>query len=76
MLIRAQRYLEIHDLRVSKETRFVISTQLERQPPGVKHWPVWPDYDCVLGGLYCRLLLLFGSVCCSSVAAAQMKGWG
>ena len=79
MLIGAQRYLEIHDRRVSEGGGFVISTQLESQAPGVKRWPVWPDYDRVLGGLFlrpCRLLLLFGNVCCSSVAAAQMKGRG
>lgn len=53
MLIRAQRYLEIHDRRVSYETGFVISTQLERQAPGVKRWPASSDCDHVLGGLFC-----------------------
>lgn len=54
MLIGAQRYLEIHDRRVSNGGGFVISTQLERQACGVKRWPVWPDYDRVLGGLPCK----------------------
>lgn len=53
MLIGAQRYLEIHDRRVSNGGGFVISTQLEGQACGVKRWPVWPDYDRVLGGLSC-----------------------
>lgn len=53
MLIGAQRYLEIHDRRVSEGGGIVISTQLERQARGVKRWPVWPDYDRVLGGLSC-----------------------
>lgn len=53
MLIGAQRYLEIHDRRVSSGGGFVISTQLERQACGVKRWPEWPDYDRVLGGLSC-----------------------
>lgn len=51
MLIEAQRYLEIHDRRVSEGGGFVISAQFERQAPGVTHWPVWPDYDRVLWGL-------------------------
>lgn len=54
MLIEAQRYLEIHDRRVSSGGGFVISTQLERQARGVKRWPVWLDYDCFLGGLSCN----------------------
>lgn len=53
MLIEARRYLEIHDRRVGAGGGFVISTQLERQAHGVKHWPVWLDQDGILGGLSC-----------------------
>lgn len=53
MLIEAQRYLEIHDRRVSSRGGFVISTQLERQAHEVKRRPVWLDHDRILGGLSC-----------------------
>lgn len=80
MLIGAQRYLENHDRRVSEGGGFVISAQLERQAPGVKHWPVWPDYDRVLGGLSCNsavvvvwLRLLFKCSSCTDEGMEVMK---
>lgn len=54
---------------VSKGGGFVISTQLERQAPGVKRWPVWPDYDRVLGGLSCAHA---GRCCCLAPFAVQV----
>lgn len=68
MLIGAQRYLEIHDRRVSKGGGFVISTQLEMQAPGVKRWPEWSDYDRVLGGLSCDQ----GCCCCLAPFAVRV----
>lgn len=84
MLIVAQRYLEIHDRRVSEGGGFVISTHLERQACGFKHWPVWPDCDRVLGGLSCdqavvvvwlRLLLKCSSRTDEGMGVMKNKLW-
>lgn len=68
MLIEAQRYLEIHDRRVSSGGGFVISTQLERQSHEVKRWPVWLDHDRIPGGSFLRP----SCCCCLTPFAVQV----
>ena len=71
--------MEIHDRRVSYETGFVISTQLERQAPGVKPRPVVPDCDHVLGGLFRAqtvVVVVWLSLLLKCNSRTDEGGWG
>lgn len=73
MLTKARRHLALQDVGGGSRPELILLTRFQRHACGVKHRPVWLNYQGILGGPYFQAVVvglhLFGR-------SVEMKGEG